>query len=383
MFEQSSKRSTERIINISNIYNIKQNSFNDNYTYIKSMNNSTSSQKLITQHSTCSSYLKSNNTFSNEENMITDIKQIRREANKSLLKNLCASNFGVNTYQNASNLKKLVYKKKVVNNYISNKYLLQIFKYITSWKSEYFKDSKIDNDIIFLYAEQLHFLFKNYLLTGNNNLKNKIDFINTQKIIDGILCVFDAERTYQISKKNLDDYTLAKIAFNNKNKYYSDLKNFMKKELIKKKGHIKYILQLILEFEIEYINNSKDNNSIMFNYFEEFSYFENMISDIVKMTKKAENFYNLYLQQKDILNNINDNQLVEKIVLDMRKEAQINGDINNKNKIDYLIKILCLDKSLNFIKSFYLNKKNEGINEDNNDSKMIIDQDEEEEFIHT
>ena len=269
------------------------------------------------------------------------------------------------------------------NNYISNKYLLQIFKYITSWKSEYFKDSKIDNDIIFLYAEQLHFLFKNYLLTGNNNLKNKIDFINTQKIIDGILCVFDAERTYQISKKNLDDYTLAKIAFNNKNKYYSDLKNFMKKELIKKKGHIKYILQLILEFEIEYINNSKDNNSIMFNYFEEFSYFENMISDIVKMTKKAENFYNLYLQQKDILNNINDNQLVEKIVLDMRKEAQINGDINNKNKIDYLIKILCLDKSLNFIKSSYLNKKNEGINEDNNDSKMIIDQDEEEEFIHT
>ena len=184
-------------------------------------------------------------------------------------------------------------------------------------------------------------------------------------------------------KKNLDDYTLAKIAFNNKNKYYSDLKNFMKKELIKKKGHIKYILQLILEFEIEYINNSKDNNSIMFNYFEEFSYFENMISDIVKMTKKAENFYNLYLQQKDILNNINDNQLVEKIVLDMRKEAQINGDINNKNKIDYLIKILCLDKSLNFIKSSYLNKKNEGINEDNNDSKMIIDQDEEEEFIHT
>ena len=269
------------------------------------------------------------------------------------------------------------------NNYIANKYLLQIFRYISSWKSESFKDSKIDNDIIFLYAEQLHFLFKNYLLIGNNSLKNKKDFINTQKIIDGILYIFDAERAYQICKKYLDDYTLAKIAFNYKSKYYSDLKNFMKKELIKKKGHIKYILQLILEFEIEYINNSKDNNSIMFNYFEEFSYFENMISDIVKMTKKAENFYNLYLQQKDILNNINDNQLVEKIVLDMRKEAQINGDINNKNKIDYLIKILCLDKTLNFIKSSYLNKKNEGINEDNNDSKMIIDQDEEEEFIHT
>ena len=119
MYEQSSKRSTERIINISNIYNIKQNSFNDKYTYIKSMNNSISSQKLITQNSTCSSYLKSNKTLSNEENIITDIKPIRREANKSLLKNLCVSDFRINTYQNVSNLKKLVYKKKVINYCIS------------------------------------------------------------------------------------------------------------------------------------------------------------------------------------------------------------------------------------------------------------------------
>ena len=268
------------------------------------------------------------------------------------------------------------------NNCISNKYLLQIFRYISSWKSESFKDSKINNDIIFLYAEQLHFLFKNYLLIGNNSLINKTDFINTQKIIDGILYIFDAERAYQICKKYLDDYTLAKIAFDNKNKYYIDLKNFMKKELIKKKGHIKYILQLILEFEIENINNSRDNNNIIFNYFEEFSCFENIISNIVKITKKAENFYNLYLLQKDILSNINDNKSVQNILLDIKKEAQINDDVENKTKIDYLIKILCIDNSLNFIKNSYLNEKNREIIEDNNNNRMIIDQ-EEEDFIHT
>ena len=116
MNEKSLKSSFQRIINISNIYNIKQNSFNDNYTYIKSMNNSISSQKLITQNSTCSSYLKSNKTFSNEENLITDIKPYRREANKSLLKNLCVSNFSINSDQKTFNLKNLVYKKKQVNN---------------------------------------------------------------------------------------------------------------------------------------------------------------------------------------------------------------------------------------------------------------------------
>ena len=254
------------------------------------------------------------------------------------------------------------------NNYITNKFLLQIFRYMTSWKSETFKDSKIDNDIIFLYAEQLHFLFKNYLLIGNNSLKNKTDFINTQKIIDGILCVFDIERTYQLCKKYLDDFTLAKIAFSYKDKFYSDLKNFMKKELIKKKGHIKYILQLILLFEIENINNCKNDNNIIFNYFEEFSYFEKDIAAIVKMSKKAENFFNLYLLQKDFVNNINDKKLVENIVVDMKKEAQLNDDNNDKIKIDYLIKILCLDKTLNLIK----NKEERFVHDINNNNNIDI-----------
>ena len=267
------------------------------------------------------------------------------------------------------------------NNYISNKYLLQIYKYMAKWKSQTYKDSKINNDIIFLYAEQLHFLFKNYLLIGNNSLKDKTDFILIQKTIDEILCIFDIDRTYQICKKYLDDSTLAKIAFSNKDKYYSDLKIFMKKELEKKKGHIKYILQMILELEIENIHNCKDDNNIIFNYFEEFSSFEKEISEIVKMNKKAQNFFNLYLLQKDIKNNnINDNdgKLVEKIILEMQKEAKLNNYINNKMKIDYLIKILCIDKSLSLIKNSCSNKKEGEILDINN--RMIADQEEEEEI---
>ena len=246
---------------------------------------------------------------------------------------------------------------------------------MTQWKLQTFKDSKIDNDIIFLYAEQLHFLFKNYLIIGNNSLKDKSDYIQTQKTIDEILYFFDIDRAYQISTKYFDDSTLAKIAFNNKEKYYSDLKIYMKKELLKKKGHIKFILQIILGYEIENIHNSKDDNRIIFNYFEEFSSFEKEISEIVKINKKAENFFDLYLLQKDLLNknNINDKELLEKIILEMKKEAKFKEDINDEMKINYLIKILCLDKSLSLINNSYLN---------NNDNRMIIDQDEENEIVH-
>ena len=260
--------------------------------------------------------------------------------------------------------------------------MLQIFKDITKWKLQTYKDSKIDNDIIFLYGEQLHFLFKNYLLIGNNSLKDKSDFMNTMKTIDEILRVFDVDRTYQMCKKYLDDFTLARIAFNNKEKYYSDLKIFMKKELKEKKAHIKYILQLILGFEIENINNFKDDNNIIFNYFEEFSCFEKEIADIVKTNKKSEYFFDLYLLQKSILNNINDENLGEKIISEMKREKKEEkiDDANDKRKIDYLIKLLCLNKSVNLIKESYSNNKDEEMLDNNN--RMDIDKDEEE-LIHT
>ena len=320
---------------------------------------------------------KLNNYYEQKDNLMIFIVNIILEINKNIEKLLLELNQGNGKNELVKYNNGLWYLSP--NNNIAYKYLFQIFKDISKWKFQIYKDSKINNDIIFLYAEQLHFLFKNYLLIGNNSLKDKSDFINTQKNIDEILSVFDTDRTYQICKKYLDDYTLAKIAFCNKDKYYSDLKIFMKKELAKKKGHIKYILQLILEFEIEKINNCKDDNNIIFNYLEEFNSFEKELSELVKINKKSENFFNLYLLQKDIMKNINDENLVGKILLAMKNEAKQNDDEVNKKKIDYLIKILCLDKSIASIKNSYLYEKDEEIFDNN---KMIIDQDEEV-IIHT
>ena len=117
MNEKEFKLNTERIINISNFGEIKpnMNSFNETNFYIKSMNNSISSQKLRTQNSTCSSYLKSNKTFSNEENIISEIKKSnKKEINETLLNNLCLSKFSGNNTHTVSNLKKIIYKKKQV-----------------------------------------------------------------------------------------------------------------------------------------------------------------------------------------------------------------------------------------------------------------------------
>ena len=320
-----------------------------------------------------------NNYFEQKDNLMIFISNVILEINKDIEKLL----FELNPENRKNEFIK--YNNGLwflsSNNYITNKYLLQIFKDIAKWKLQTYKESKIDNDTIFLYAEQLHFLFKNYLLIGNNSFKDKSDFMNTIKTIDEILGVFDVDRTYQICKKYLDDFTLAKIAFNNKEKYYSDLKIFMKKELEKKKGHIKYILQLILGFEIQNINKCKDDNNIIFNYFEEFSSFEKEIGDIVKTNKKSEYFFDLYLLQKNVLNNINDENSMEKIISYMKKENKEKeiDDVDNKRKIDYLIKLLCLNKSVKLIKDSYLNNKDEEMLDNNN--RMIIDQDEEE-LIH-
>ena len=117
MNDKEVKLNSERIINVSNFYDIKLNmsTFNETNPYMKSMNNSISSQKLRTQNSTCSSYLKSNKTFSNEENIISGIKSKKNEINETLLKNLCLSKFSDNNAQTVSNLKKIIYKKKQVN----------------------------------------------------------------------------------------------------------------------------------------------------------------------------------------------------------------------------------------------------------------------------
>ena len=390
IFEKKEKNGDENLflvnLFINNFYDkIKEKNNNINHIELFGKINNIN-EELLEIFFECFFYtlnIKDNNNINNyneqKDNLILFIINIILEINKNIQKLLLELN-----PENKKN-ELIKYNNGLwflsANNYITNKYLLQIYKYMAKFKLEIYKDSKIDNDIIFLYGEQLHFLFKNYLLIGNNSVKNKLDFINTQKIIDGILNIFDNERTYQICKKYLDEYTLAKISFNNKEKYYGDLKNFMKKELINKKGHIKYILQLILEFEIENINNNnKNDNNIIFNYFEEFSFFEKEIKDIIKISKKSQNFFDLYILQKDMKNNIKDEKLKEKIILDMKKDAELNGENNNKMKIDYLLKILYMDKSLELIKKSYSleNEKNEDEEDEeiignNNNNRMIIE----------
>ena len=244
------------------------------------------------------------------------------------------------------------------NNYLCNKFLLPIFENLFIWKSQLYKDSKIDEDTIFIFAEQLHFLFMKYLLLGNNSLKDKTEYINIQKIINDRMLNFDEDKAYYLSKKYLDHYTMAKIAFRNKKKYYNDLKEFMRNVLRKKRGHVKYLLQLILEFEMKYIGECKNYNNVIFNYFEDFDEFPE-ISEISKNSAKLNNFYNLYLLKKNIeirINNSNGHNIVQNIVNCMKNNDinDYNFSNNNKIQIDNLIKIICLDKALNLIKQIQI-----------------------------
>ena len=127
-------------------------------------------------------------------------------------------------------------------------------------------------------------------------------------------------------------------------------------------------------FEIDFINKCKDDNNIEFNYFEEFIAFEKEIFEIIKISKKAKYFFNLYLLQKNIKNNVEDN-LYDKIVKDMKNEAKLKWNDNDNNNINYFTKLLSLNKCLNLIKNE--NKasmiNNNDYEEDNIDNNMIID----------
>ena len=199
MNEKEFKLNTERIINISNFCDIKQNmnSFNETNFYIKSMNNSISSQKLRTQNSTCSSNLKSNKTFSNEENIISEIKKSKKKEINTLLDNLCLSKFSGNNTQTASNLKKIIYKKKQVSgackikrNKISmfnkrnelkkikkiNLINDEFSKKINNKQKKEFNDLTLDEYLkeeIKLIKIKNDTSFNNFNNTNNNNITNK------------------------------------------------------------------------------------------------------------------------------------------------------------------------------------------------------------------
>ena len=324
MHEQSSKRSTERIINISNIYNIKQNSFNDNYTYIKSMNNSISSQKLlITQNSTCSSYLKSNKTLSNEENIITDIKPIRREANKSLLKNLCVSDFRINTYQNVSNLKKLVYKKKVINYCIS----LRGINNINTIKDKNKKYNKKINLISNEFSKRINTKEKNEFndLTLDEYLKkeiknmNKKDYNNNKENEKNqsinIINNKNKNKNNNINNKNKKSLLNNYITYNN---YKSTSKNKLKQNKIKQK-----LCSKITNINLPKPKQTSKNKII------------SSLNDIgktfrVKLNKK--NNYNSFNHRK--YNSFDGNmKKIFKSEKDLQTKTKLGAEKNNKLKI--------------------------------------------------
>ena len=218
------------------------------------------------------------------------------------------------------------------NNYICSKYLSQIFNAINNWKKNKNNES-IDNDIIFKYAEQLLFLFKDYLLLGNNSSKEKMEYMNCQKKINNILMGYDLKRTYSLAKKYLDFSTIAIIAFKNKGEYYQDIKNFMNTTLKNKIGNVKYILKNILDLEMEYIYNCKDYNKINFEFFEIFDEFSIIIKEILKNSPKMSLFYQLYLASKNI----------------EYKGDDLISKIDNKT-------IISIDKAVNLIMCNKLNK---------------------------
>ena len=359
MYEQDLKTNTQRIINISNIYNIKQNSFNDNYTFIKSMNNSISSQKLMTQNSTCSSYLKSNKTFSNEENLITDIKPIRREANKSLLKNLCVTNFIINSDTNASNIKKFIYKKKQVNNpnninTIRNKReknkkinLIneEFTKKLNNKEKKEFTDLTLDE---YLKEEIKYINKKNY--NENNNNDNK-ENENTQSIN----MINNQDKNHINKNKNKKN---SKKSLLNKYITYNKYKSIDNKKLKQNKIKPK------LSSKIAYINlpkpkrnlnnkiNSKINSNIKnknntFNH-RKYNSFDDGMKNIIKKERRSQNLkdgkndkikiINLQIDLNDLISENNKKDIPKKTFRFSRSSKKLNDNINiNDFKKDFFI----------------------------------------------
>ena len=88
-----------------------------------------------------------NNYFQQKDNLIIFIVNVILEINKDIEKLLSELNPEKRKNELIKYNKGLWYLSS--NNYITNKYLLQIFKDITKWKYQTYKDSKIDNDRMF------------------------------------------------------------------------------------------------------------------------------------------------------------------------------------------------------------------------------------------
>ena len=224
MNDKEVKLNSERIINVSNFYDIKLNmsTFNETNPYMKSMNNSISSQKLRTQNSTCSSYLKSNKTFSNEENIISGIKSKKNEINETLLKNLCLSKFSDNNAQTVSNLKKIIYKKKQVNGVCKIKgNKIAFIKNINALKNKKEKNVKKINLINEEFSKKINNKQKKEFndLTLDEYLKEQIKHIK----IKNNTSYFNNDNNDITNKENENIQQITII--NNQNKNQNDIPN--------------------------------------------------------------------------------------------------------------------------------------------------------------
>ena len=363
MNEKSLKSSFQRIINISNIYNIKQNSFNDNYTYIKSMNNSISSQKLITQNSTCSSYLKSNKTFSNEENLITDIKPYRREANKSLLKNLCASNFNINSEQKTFNLKNLVYKKKQVNNPSfkfsnnintirnrreKNKKINLINEEFTRKINKKEKKDYTDLTLDEYLKQEIKYINKKYY-NENNNKENQNQNENEKAN------TYNSQENNNITKNNNQNKSSNKSLLNNYIKYNNfknESKDKLKQNKIKQKlcSKICYInlphpkrkdSKNKIISSLNNKNNSNKTNKKKISNHRKYNSFDSSMKDIFKKERNSQNMndgkkskikiINLEINLNELMTDNNKKDVPKKTFRFSKSSKKLSDNININN----------------------------------------------------
>jgi hypothetical protein len=92
------------------------------------------------------------------------------------------------------------------------------------------------------------------------------------------------------------------LAFQNKDKLYESLKNYMKKDLKYEKERT-FLLKLLLQLEIKKCVYGSDYNNCSFNYFEDFDDFLTCIELICKNYPKIYEFFLSYKIKRQLEKN--------------------------------------------------------------------------------
>ena len=191
------------------------------------------------------------------------------------------------------------------NNSNSNKhlynYLFIIYKKTVDLKMKN-SNSIITDDQLFEFADQLQYLNQLYYNYGNKSSNHNKDFYKTKKEINKNLELFGIERAFDLCKKYKDYSNLTKLAFQNKDKLYESLKNYMKKDLKYEKERT-FLLKLLLQLEIKKCVYGSDYNNCSFNYFEDFDDFLTCIELICKNYPKIYEFFLSYKIKRQLEKN--------------------------------------------------------------------------------